>query len=241
MTLGRRPDSCDDRRDLPPQEHRRRRCGVLMTRQKEPPLSDPAAFQRWLRRSLRRRQPDASILLLRTIPGADGVAASIAMDDIHKYFAAAQRQLRRIRAAKRAAPLTRAGRMKSDIFTEIHFYFVCRAAITKRFDLIWARAKRARIGLPATKLLHRTYRERLLKGYVTARDHLEHFVDRLPGGPRALRIPGDLGNFYGDTYTIGGEAFDVSRNDLASLRAFVRKLERAMRSDLTVRRDQGEQ
>jgi hypothetical protein len=68
---------------------------------------------------------------------------------------------------------------------------------------------------------------------IKARDHLEHFEERLPGGPKQGRLkqPNDLFNIVGNNMTFGGERFWIGSDSLATLKAFVSELGQAMLFD----------
>ena len=65
---------------------------------------------------------------------------------------------------------------------------------------------------------------------IAARDYLEHFEERLPGGPknRSLKQPNDLFNLAGDRMSFRGEKFDVGPQSLETLKEFVAELHDAV-------------
>jgi len=148
-------------------------------------------------------------------------------DEIGVYYRSASTQIQRIDAIRRSTQLAiekaiRGGRASDfrkgrRIYAEVHFYFICWHAIHERIKLV-----KLRSGFT----LSRIYRKRRLRlcQYSTARDHLEHYLERLPGGREysKLKWPQDLGNLIGERYSIGGDQWDVSRKSLRELQAIVR-------------------
>ena len=68
---------------------------------------------------------------------------------------------------------------------------------------------------------------------IDARDHLEHFEERLPGGTKRhlLHQQHDLFNMVGDHMTFGGRKFDVGRKSVEVLGAIVAELRDAILFD----------
>jgi hypothetical protein len=140
----------------------------------------------------------------------------IALGAVESYFKAAKRQQRRIEKAK--AGLTRRATARTrSLFDEVHFYLICWARIAKLTQFI-ARSTRFR----RTGLVLRRYQAELIDR-VDGRDHLEHFEERLPGGPKRheLAIPGDLLNISGHFLTYGSRRLDVGPASAVLLRSIV--------------------
>ena len=161
-------------------------------------------------------------------------AALVAYHRLESTVAAAKRQRRRIAQGKRTlakqldarkhpGPL----RALAGLFHDVDFYVVCRARIAKLSKFLSQRTRFQRLG----RVLRR-YRSELDQ-MIRARDHLEHFEERLPGGSRRnkLRNPSDLFNIAGDHMTFGGERFDVGPTNLSMLTDFVSELRAALLYD----------
>lgn len=150
----------------------------------------------------------------------------IALGAVESYLEAAKRQQRRIETAK--AGLTRRTPTRTrSLFDEVHFYLICWARIAKLTRFI-ARSTRFR----RTGLVLRRYHAELTER-VDGRDHLEHFEERLPGGPRRreLAVPGDLLNMAGHFLTYGGRKIDVGPTSVLLLRVIVAEFRAALLRD----------
>ena len=178
---------------------------------------------------------DTANLIQVTAPGHDGIRASIAYDRILKYFQAARTQQRRIARLLKQQDLyvsrltlgdnlsnSRLARPKafSQIFTEIHFYFISWHTIGESFKALSTFGR-----LSCIKPLLSRYRH-LLEHYSDGRHILEHFGERLPGG-KHMQIAGalDLGNLHEFNFTFGGKKWDVGPNSMEPLKTLVRHLE----------------
>ena len=150
----------------------------------------------------------------------------IALGAVDSYFEAAKRQQLRIEKAKAGLARKATARTRS-LFDEVHFYLICWARIAKLTRFI-ARSTRFR----RTGLVLRRYHAELTER-VDCRDHLEHFEERLPGGPRRheLAIPGDLLNMSGHFLTYGGRKLDVGPASALLLRAIVTEFHAALLFD----------
>jgi len=156
-------------------------------------------------------------------PGAYG--ASIALGVLESYFEAAKRQRRRIdtvrgKIVKRSTP-------RPSLLDEVHFYLICWARIAKLARFIANHTRFRRTG----RVLRRYHAE--LKQRVDARDHLEHFEERLPGGPKrqTLAVQWDLLNMAGHFLTYGGRKVDVGPDSWQLLRAIVSEFRSAVLFD----------
>lgn len=145
-----------------------------------------------------------------------GLGPVIAFGGMESYFEAAKRQQRRIERAK-VGLLKSASTRTRPLFDEVHFYLICWARIAKLGRFIAHATHFRRTGL----VLRRHRAE--LDNRIAARDHLEHFEERLPGGARRdkLAIPGDLLNMSGDFLTYGGRRIDIGTTSVRLLRAIV--------------------
>ncbi len=132
---------------------------------------------------------------------------SVALLIFEKYANATEIQFERIQQDKKALPGPGPGadtKLMITLFSDIHFYFVC---IDKVQNLLEAIAKSD--GEPSFIELWSRYQS-IFKPYNDARNHLEHIEDRI----KEKKYLSDLGNLHNNTYTFGGEPFDISRKGL---------------------------
>ncbi len=164
----------------------------------------------------------------RSHPPSFAIGVFIAFGQLQSMFAAARTEQRRIqRAMRRISGLKRPGQNTRTLFHDVHFYLICWGRVAKLAKYVTHTS-----GFSRAELVVK--RHRLLLNKMTAfRDHLEHFEERLPGGPprRALRERGDLFNMVGDHVSIGGERVDVGANGLQRLAVFVEEFETAVLYD----------
>ena len=102
------------------------------------------------------------------------------------------------------------------LFADAHFYFICWDSVAKALDSL-----RSNVAVLVTpREVWRRYRT-TLANYTRARDHLEHYSERLPLGKRSTwvyesedsieRVSGDPGAVrLGNVFTLNGEQWDVS-------------------------------
>ncbi len=200
---------------------------------------DPKKSIRKIRRLLSRHDNNPEYILLQFAHEPVRITCCIAMGDIEKYLKAARLQIRRLEGCRRSIArlfeedrkarklgdfMPKIRRPSSRPFTEIHFYFICWDAIHSRINLLHKKS-----GFKPISLVHKTHLAEL-KRYSDARNHLEHYTERLPGGSRKLQVPGDLGNLWGNQYSLGGERWDVSRKGLRRLEIIVGELRKAIRA-----------
>ena len=105
---------------------------------------------------------------------------NVALSRMEATLEAARRQRRRITGAQRRLRGALAGRKSpttplGGIFSDVHFYVICWSRIAKLAGYVRDITGWRRVGLTV-----RRYR-RDLDQMVEARDHLEHFEERLPG------------------------------------------------------------
>lgn len=201
---------------------------------------DPKKLLRNIRRLQSRHANEPEYILLRFARESARTACFIAMMNIERYLKAARLQIRRLKGCHRTIDV-RVGKLRKKfesrdftvkhnrwpmwrLFTEIHFYFICWDAIHSRINLLHTKS-----GFKPISLVRKTHLAEL-KRYSDARNHLEHYTERLPGGSRKLQVPGDLGNLWGNLYSLGGERWDVSRKSLRRLENIVRDLRKAVRA-----------
>ena len=156
----------------------------------------------------------------------DTMSVIIAVSDLASYFEAARHQQRRIQTAMKGQRVWRKP-TRERIFNEVHFYLICWARIARLAKFIAARTKFRKAGLVRRRYLTDLEQRR------EARDHLEHFEDRLPGGPKhgKLRVRGDLLNLLGDFLTYGGRKINIGPKSLALLKAMVNEFRMALLFD----------
>lgn len=166
-------------------------------------------------------------LLIEAI-GHPGVAllVVVVMEHINDYLEGARTQMGRIwenweKAKARTAADWKAAH--SQTFRDIHFYFICWDTILKMILFLkkWS-------SLSSPQKIYKQYRSDLEK-YKSARDHSEHFEDRLLGKKKKknekLARPGHLGDLdIVGNYYFGGEHFDVSPKNVALLAEIVSTL-----------------
>ena len=154
-------------------------------------------------------------------------AVAVAFMSIESSFIAAKRQQRRIGRACSILKKESTGNTLTGLFADVHFYVICWTRIAKLARFLSARLKFRRVGL----VLRRYYQD--LETMIKARDHLEHFEERLPGSPKQTRLkqPNDLFNIVGNDMTFGGERFGIGPESLATLKAFVSELGQAVLFD----------
>ena len=144
----------------------------------------------------------------------------IALASIESYFAAAKHQQRRIARARasihRSFSSAKKVRPGKNLFSDVHFYLIAWARIEKLAQFIRKQTRFSRIGL----VLKRYHTD--LKNRIDARDHLEHFEDRLPGGKRRskLAVPNDLLGMVNQYVTFGGRRLDIGPESIRLLKAF---------------------
>lgn len=135
--------------------------------------------------------------------------ASVALLTLERYINGAIIQWNRIQVDKRALPGPGPGvdqALMLALFLDIHFYFVC---YDKAQNLLQHLVKTD--GDPRLDDLWQTLRPKF-KPFNDARNHLEHIETRIAG----KYLP-DFGNLENDTFTFGGERFDISASGLEIL------------------------
>lgn len=187
---------------------------------------------------------DPSEALRAALTGVSGGPASygpvIALQQIKSYLGAAKHQQRRIERIKASTlEAMREGRPRrgEDLFAVVHFYVICWARIGKLANFIRDSLNRnaLRANVPKFRrigLVLRKYKSEL-KDRTDARDHLEHFEERLPGerNQRKLAEPSDLLNMMNEFLTFGGRRVDVGPNSIRLLKEIVAKLQLAVLYD----------
>ena len=154
----------------------------------------------------------------------------IALQQIQSYLRAAKRQqwrIERIRASTHKAMREGRPRRGEGLFADVHFYLICWARIDKCACFIRNATRFKRLGL-----VLRRYRSEL-KDRRDARDHLEHFEERVPGGrnQRKLAVSNDLLNMRNEFLTYGGRKLDVGSNSSRLLKQIVGQFQLAVLYD----------
>lgn len=126
------------------------------------------------------------MLLMAIKDGKAHLRIELALRRLDRYEAMAKPQNERIWEAHRLAeePLENAGTYEDRkrhlwwerSWIEAHFYFICWDAIGKAIDVL----RNKKNGLRSPTLVWKTHRYEL-EMYREARDHLEHWTERLPG------------------------------------------------------------
>lgn len=182
---------------------------------------------------------DAATLLHWTVTDRKyGVGCSVALRRINDYLTAARNQIRRIKRCRDRRdrmiadmeksisqtawqmPLRRRQRTSSQVFRDIHFYFVCWDTIHKMIGFL-----KDRSGFKVVGDLYKCHRK-ILKHYSDVRDHLEHYRERIEGRKKNENLANswDMGNLEGYVYTINRERYDAGPVSLKQLEKVVSEL-----------------
>lgn len=135
--------------------------------------------------------------------------AFVALLTLERYVNGAIIQWDRIQADKEALPGPGPGvdrTLMLKLFLDIHFYFIC---CDKAQNLLGYLSKTD--GGPKLVRLWQTLKPNF-KPFNEARNHLEHIETRIK-----KKYLFDLGNLENDTFTFGGERFDISASSLKIL------------------------
>jgi hypothetical protein len=200
----------------------------VMPNVKIQPPTPPSWLNQLPKSTIRRLDPDNLLHdALYTMGETHWAGIAAAFMGINSFYIAAKRQQRRIARARRILKKEPTGDTLQGIFADVHFYVICWTRIAKLARFLSARLRFRRVGL----VLRRYYQD--LETMIKARDHLEHFEERLPGGPKQtlLKQPNDLFNIIGNDMTFGGERFGIGPESFASLKAFVSELGQAVLFD----------
>ena len=188
----------------------------------------PPPFWNQVPRSLWRRLRLEEVFhnALSAIGQPDPYGPIIALSSLESYVEAAKRQQRRIKRA-RTAPWRPGARSRSSLFNDTHFYLISWSRVAKLTRFISAKTRFRRIGL-VLRRYHSDFESR-----IEGRDHLEHFEERLPGGPKVKRLktPNDLFNMTNQYMTYGGKRLDVGPDSLKLLLAAIREFRTALLYD----------
>ena len=164
---------------------------------------------------------------------------------IESYVRAATIQVKRIHSAlseyerlpETADDFGRSLRNSQQLLAEAHFYFICWDAVAKALKSLRNNSARLRTPRQVWQRYHK-----LLEKYQTARDHLEHFTERLPKGKKeqwnyssdgaAERIAGNVGvvRLVG-VFEFHDGQWDVSLNSVEPLTALWTELEDDIRNE----------
>jgi len=171
-------------------------------------------------------------------PSADGPI--LALDRLQFYLDAAKRQQKRIGAIRALRhKRMRAARPRRDdgLFADVHFYVICWTMVCKLAESVRDRLNQnaSRWNVPTFSRIGEVLRpyHSELKKRTDARDHLEHFDERLPGGKSAhkLRTPNDLLNMRNEFLTYGGNRLDIGPDSVRLLKEIVSRFQRALLHD----------
>lgn len=160
-----------------------------------------------------------------------GKRTAIAMSRIYAYLGAARKQVRAIAALDVKADPKKPSYSSTMIqaFIHVHLYFICWAAIGRMIEVI----KRCS-GLEAPNRGWKEYRT-TLERYTEARNHFEHYEERLPGGKKSADLvnPGDYGSLHHGWFSLGGYRLDVSQESLRRLENIVTELDENIRREVS--------
>lgn len=177
-----------------------------------------------------------SFLLQWTIPNrARALRASIAMNRIEQYLAAARFQMEQIESRLDGGDKARHGAGYHEplpqAFCEIHFYFICWDAIV---DMIKELAQHS--GYAAARRFWRR-RHRVLDRYATACYHLKHFTEQL--SHKNTQKPEtklhEMGFVQRGYFPLAGQRWDVSRASLTLLERIIGELNEQLRAEAMTR------
>src|SRR5713101_7860984 len=163
-----------------------------------------------------------------------GKRAAIAMSRIYGYLRAARKQDHAIEALEKKADPKKPSYSSTMIqaFIHAHLYFICWAAIGRMIEVV-----RRSSGLKAPHGVWKKHRK-TLNSYAAARDHFEHYEERLPGGKRSEKLvnPSDYGNLHHGWFSLGGYRWDVSKESLKKLENIVEELDANISREASERR-----
>lgn len=151
---------------------------------------------------------------------------------VKQYLGAAEVQMSRIVAGlsesqRRGAAHDRSwSDFQRQAFVDLHSYFTCWRQVHAMLAVI-----QASVPSDAVKAVYRAHRPTLQR-YREARDHVEHFDERLRGTRKGkpLSAPWDLGNLSNSEYTFNAERWDVSPASLNLLRTIVGEFDAALKT-----------
>lgn len=194
---------------------------------------------------------DAETLLHWTVDRDNCMRCVGAMYTINKYLFGARIQVQRIGRSLKTLQRSESRIMEQGItgawhramtqcMLDIHFYFTCWNTIQKMMELL-----KSISGFKSVGEVYKRHRW-VLEHYGEARDHMEHYEERLPGGKRnrTLSNPSDLGNLSPSEYSLGGNKWNITATSLGQLEEIVSQLNENMKKEGMVRyrrmREQGE-
>jgi len=135
--------------------------------------------------------------------------ASVALLTLERYVNGTMIQWNRIQADKRALPGPGPGvdqTLMLTLFLDIHFYFVCYDKAQNLLEHLARTDGDSKLGNLWQMLKPK------FKPFNDARNHLEHIETRI-----TRKYLSDFGNLENDTFTFGGERFDISASGLKIL------------------------
>jgi len=135
---------------------------------------------------------------------------------LERYVNGAIIQWERIQKVKKELPGPGPGVdgvLMSTLFLDIHFYFICYEKAQNLFKKLTETD-----GDQKLYDLWNYYKSKF-KPYNDARNHLEHMETRMDE-----KYLSDFGNLSKDTYTFGGERFDISHSGLEMLTKAYKKI-----------------
>ncbi len=183
-------------------------------------------------------------------PIYERVRFELAAQRIRHYHDAARVQVERISALLADHTATHEERhpfvteFSVRITVEAHFLFICWDAILKQIDALRENSFRLR----SPKRIYKKHK-RVLSTYQRARDHMEHYDERLPGRKNSVwRSPDDRsvegsvpGVVEGQEFVFAGERWDVGATCLLQLDEIVSDLQGELLRELEDRFEQWKQ
>lgn len=217
-----------------------------MTTRDKSLFGDPASLRRQLSAMSRRirkfHEDDIPRRYFSTLGRPRAEACTLAWFHVEQYLAAARQQVHRIERGRRAIEQQFERARKDDrvakfsarrapgnnMWADAHFYFICWhmiGCLLRHIDQLCQLRRLKRF-----MRMKRTVIDR----YINARDHLEHWVERLPGGPKAHVLhrpqgtspePRAPGGYY---FGLGGKNWDMSKASLRDLTSVVHGFRRTL-------------
>jgi hypothetical protein len=173
----------------------------------------------------------------------DQVRVRTGLERVVEYLYAAEEQQRRIDQwlydpSKRNQP-SRFPLDSGAALCEAHFFFICWDSIYKVFENL----RESRYGFVTPRDVLKRHRA-ALKSYRTARDHMEHFPERLPGQKRTVWM-GDSNSITGSVpgirrdgiFVFHGQEWDVTERSRELLRTIVTEFVEGIAAEVQARRD----
>jgi hypothetical protein len=176
---------------------------------------------------------------------ATGLRIQFLLERLNAYSQAARRQCDRVtethlaawRVFREGEPNPEFTRLMRHAVVEAHFYFIIWDAVRKCLDSI----RKAGLNLTTPRELIRRYRT-TLDAYSRARNHLEHYAERLPGMPKSSweivktesgqRAAGHTASVGGWGFSFEGEHWEITPENADLLVRIVDEFCNGLRQEL---------